>query len=186
MAVLPLVNANDERAKLWERRALNLIRIDGQFPAIARALGRLDSFLRSESVNAVDNFGDAGIPNAYVIEDYLALSQLWIFGAYEMLRSLDDRLRANPNLCSPQIRSKVNRLKWRLARIRIPLAKLEPHDRHKEDEVPRGACVISHARNKGWCWQLNAQTYVWRHDLGEELLSLLDIFPSPWTDVRTD
>lgn len=180
MAVLPLVNPNDERAKLWEARALSLIRIDGQFPAIVRALGRLDSFLRSESGDAVDNFDDAGIPNAYVVEDYLALSQLWIFGAYEMLRSLDDRIRADPGLVAPTICSKVNSLKWRLARIRVPLAKLEPHDRHKGDEVPRGACVVGKARDKGWCWQLNAETYVWRHDLADELLSLLDLFPTPW------
>jgi hypothetical protein len=184
MAVLPLVNPNDELAKLWEKRALNLVRIDGQFPAIVRALGRLDSFLRSESLDAVDDFDKAGIPNAYLIEDYLTLSQLWVFGAYEMLRSLDDRLRTNPNLLPSKIRSKVNSLKWRFARIRVPLGKLEPHDRHKEDKVPRGACVIRSAREKGWCWQLNTKTYIWRHDLADELLSLLDIFPSPWSSPQ--
>jgi hypothetical protein len=44
--MLPLVPANDERAKEWEAKALNLIWIDGRLPEIVRALGRLDSFLR--------------------------------------------------------------------------------------------------------------------------------------------
>jgi hypothetical protein len=81
--MLPLVEWSDERAQLWERKALNTISAGGEFPAIIGALGRLDCFLRRENTRCVDNFATADIPNAYLLEDFLALSQLWVFGAFE-------------------------------------------------------------------------------------------------------
>jgi hypothetical protein len=179
--MLPLVESNDERAKLWEEKSLNLIKVSGQFPAIIRALGRLDSFLRQASRRIVNDLEKSEIPHVSATEDYLALSQLWVFGAYELLRSLDQRLSDDTIDVSAETRAKVIELKVRFARIRVPLAKLEPASRFKAiDEVPRGACVLANAKEKGWCWQLNATTHVWRHDLGDELLSLLDSFPAPW------
>jgi hypothetical protein len=180
--MLPLVESNDERAKLWEQKCLNLIKIGGQFPAIVRALGRLDSFLRKESRSAVGDLEETEFPNLSVIEDYLALSQLWVFGAYELLRSIDQKLSEGDFALPMTTSAKVKEMKMRFARIRVPLAKLEPANRFRlVDEVPKGACVVSSAKEKGWCWQLNANTYVWRHDLGDELLSLLDLFPAPWS-----
>jgi len=123
--MLPLVPANDERAKEWEAKALNLIWIDGRLPAIVRALGRLDSFLRSEDRKTIED-ADNDIPNFNIIEDYLALSQLWIFGAYELLRSLDQKLKKGISNISADACKNAHDLKLRFARIRMPLAKFEP------------------------------------------------------------
>jgi hypothetical protein len=177
--MLPLVPANDERAKEWEAKALDLIWIDGCLPAIVRALGRLDSFLRSEDRKTIED-ADNDIPSFNIIEDYLALSQLWIFGAYELPRSLDQKLKKGiPNISADACKN-AHDLKLRFARIRMPLAKFEPARSFEcIDEVPKGAAVLANARTKGWSWQLNSKTYVWRHDLANELLSLLDLFPNP-------
>jgi len=178
--MLPLVSANDQRAREWENKSLNLIWIDGRLPAVVRALGRLDSFLRREDRKAVEDSDCDDIPNLNLIEDYLTLSQLWIFGAYELLRSLDQKLKTGIPNTSANACKRTHDLKLRLARIRMPLAKLEPASSFRHtDEVPKGAGVLANAKEKGWFWQLNSTTYIWRHDLANELLSLLDLFPNP-------
>jgi hypothetical protein len=178
--MLPLVSANDQRAREWENKSLNLIWIDGRLPAVVRALGRLDSFLRREDRKAVEDSDCDDIPNFNLIEDYLTLSQLWIFGAFELLRSLDQKLKTEIPNTSANACKRTHDLKLRFARIRMPLAKLEPASsvRHT-DEVPKGAGVLANAKEKGWFWQLNSTTYIWRRDLANELLSLLDLFPNP-------
>ncbi len=99
--------------------------IDGRLPAIVRALGRLDSFLRSEDRKTIED-ADNDIPNFNIIEDYLALSQLWIFGAYELLRSLDQKLKKGIPKIPADACKNAHDLKLRFARIRMPLAKFEP------------------------------------------------------------
>ena len=104
-----------------------------------------------------------------------------------MLRSLEKRIRPPSETVSAEVWKRVKSFKARMARIRAPLAKLTPTTGFAHvDEVPRGACVVNNAKDKGWCWQLNATTYVWRHDLGDELLWLLDGFPNPWAEKRND
>lgn len=178
--MLPLVPPNDERAKQWNEKALNLIWVHGQLPAVVRALGRLDSFLRREDRKQLVQVRGEKFTSFAIVEDYLALSQLWVFGAYELLRSLDQKLgRGVPNISTEACR-RVHDLKLQFARIRAPLAKLEPANSFRHtDELPKGACIVGNAQEKGWCWQLNASTFVWRHDLANDLLLLLDLFPNP-------
>jgi hypothetical protein len=180
--MLPLVPPNDERAKEWEIKSLNLISVDGRFPAIVRALGRLDSFLRHEDCRAIEDADDQDVPNFNIIEDYLTLSQLWVFGAYELLRTLCETLKAGVPSISADARERTYQLQQKFARIRMPLAKLEPANNSKGlDELPKGVGVLAKAKEKGWFWQLNNTTYVWRRDLGDELLALLDLFPAPFS-----
>ena len=178
---LPLVEYDDKRLIKWDTKSLNLISVDGKFPGIVRGLGRLDCYLRIQDELIIQTFGKKDLyPNLSALEDFLTLSQLWVFGAYEFLRSLQQYLEAKKDLVDENKFEAVRDMKIKFERIRIPLAKLEPAKRFSNsDDVPKGALVLSNARDKGWCWKLNEEQYVWRKELGEDLLCFLDLFPTP-------
>src|SRR5438046_496580 len=124
---LPLVEQDDLRLKEWETASSGLARIGGHFPFVMIGLARLDCFLRKIDHEIVEeSFGPCGQPDSIVLEDFLTLSKLWVFGAYEFLRSLDEHLGKNCTPIRKTVPSAVNEAKKRFARIRVPLAKFQP------------------------------------------------------------
>lgn len=180
MTTLPLIHHDSPLFRRWEKASYRLIDVGGYYQGRISGLGRLDSFLRDEDEARRRDFRESGIPNGHALDDFLLLSQLWVFGVYEMLRTLDEQLRADPRPWSPVDCGAVTAMKQKYERIRVPLAKLEPARRFKaSDEVPIGACVLGKHEQKGWCWKIGPDKYIWRIDLAEELLAMVEALPLP-------
>src|SRR6185503_20748947 len=117
---------DNKRLDRWLAGSKRVQPLDAWLGFVTANLGRLDCSLidldrRVE--NEREPLGKVGY--SYSTTDTLALSYLWVLGAYELVRVLDQRVREGDSFCSkhfPAIRS----IKHEFERIRIPLAKLEP------------------------------------------------------------
>lgn len=56
---------------------------------------------------------------------HLTLSKLWIFGAYELIRLIDEMTTKKKDLVSQKTKLKIKKTKREFEKIRIPLTKLE-------------------------------------------------------------
>lgn len=165
---------DDARETLLERRwtvgAFKLAPVDVRFRESLVGLGRLDVSLRALApewhhwLTGMQSCGNAGPLN-----DYQTLSALWVFGAYEAIRTLSRRLGQK----APQSDHLKTLLKS-LTRIRIPLAKFEAANGSRHSD--RGSPQNLFQRTRGAAWVLNDQTTVYREDLAEEILATLDQF----------
>jgi len=101
--------------------------------------------------------------------DYFTISVLWIFGVYEVVRTLHQRLK-NRNFQNSKLCSRINHLKLKLARVRIPLAKLErPHS------SPSDAGIAQHGTHfeKGIGWAVAPNCFITRRELADDFLEVL-------------
>lgn len=98
------------------------------------------------------------------------MSYLWVLGAYELVRTIDDLFRKNPGFVCPDVKKETERVKQLFARLRVPLVKLQPAHSHKSTDfsVPTPAV-------QGWrgaAWEIAPEPFVARRDLSDALLSL--------------
>lgn len=104
-------------------------------------------------------------------------SQLWVLGAYEVVRFVKANLGS-----LGQTRGTLeewSRLKRQYERVRIPLAKFQRAGTAPDDDLGIAFPAIPGTRGAGWL--LNERTVVWRDDLADELRAALRVLP----DVRT-
>lgn len=104
------------------------------------------------------------------LSERLTLSYLWGLGAYEILRTLDQRTReASAGMRSP-LAERITTTKHLFERVRIPLAKYEASRRNPTDS-PIAYPVISTVH--GVAWQVADDTFISRRQLADTFLSLL-------------
>lgn len=98
-------------------------------------------------------------------------SYLWVLGAYEAIRTLDQRFR---DLGSSALgrRGATKTLKHRFERLRVPLAKLEPSNRHKATDYAFPRPGIDDER--GIAWEVSIGVVISRSQLSDEFLAILE------------
>ncbi len=168
--MLPHLESFSNRELRWRCGATKLgTQVASGFGDV-RALGRLDCSLRKAVQDVFDTLDEAtpGTEGGGMT-DYLYLSKLWVLGAYEAARSLDEWLAPEH-----QCKERVKKLKRSLERVRMPLAKLEAAERFPGDKVS-GTMVGS--REEGFAWEVADGVVVGRNELADEFLSVLDCFP---------
>jgi len=99
------------------------------------------------------------------------LSRLWVLGAYELVRTVEEYLRANRGNSTHPAHTAAFALKQQFERLRIPLAKHQPARRHPGDWPiaypeygPRGAVG----------WRVHQHVFIERRELADALLNFLD------------
>jgi len=108
--------------------------------------------------------------------EHLTLSYLWVLGAYELLRTLDQRTKGASSGASSQIAERITATKRCFARLRIPLAKFEPS---KENPTDSPIAYPANDPTHGIGWVIGENTFVSRRQLADEFLSLM-------TDLRSE
>jgi hypothetical protein len=98
----------------------------------------------------------------------VAMAVLWVFGAYEVIRTLDESLGTGQRQLPKSIRNRVTSLKNRFARVRMPLAKLQPEYRHP-NEYSIAPVVVRQSIG----WRIADRYTVSRRSLSDALLGLL-------------
>lgn len=77
---------------------------------------------------------------------HLTTSYLWVLGAYEIIRNLHSKIS------DPELSDKFKKLKHKISRLRMPLAKLEAANQNKND-YPFAWPGLQ--QELGVCWQIN-------------------------------
>jgi hypothetical protein len=140
---------------------------------VLQGLGRLDCQLISEDLRFVQLPPKAQntINESARLTDRFTLSYLWVLGAYELVRTLDQRCDAHISVLGEKLTQRVRGLKHEIARLRIPLAKLEPAMNYPTDSP---IAYPAFSQDFGVAWQLAPDTFVSRRELSDAFLQLAE------------
>lgn len=128
-------------------------------PAV-QSLGKLDVVLSEQSNRLVQRFPAEGETMEFSLEmnDHMTLAYLWVLGAYEILRSIAQRLSTQPQ--------RFKEAKASFERIRIPLAKYEPAKKHASTDSAVAYPIFHFQHGVGW--QVNQSTVFTRSELSRD------------------
>ncbi len=150
--------------------------IDAVLPGAAtiiQGLGKLDAKLVCEDANFRDLPQEqrASLEQSLILTERFTLSYLWVLGAYEVTRATWDRVDKKPERLPKRFTKRLASLKREFARLRMPLAKLEPANAHPNDlAIARPAMH----RELGISWRVASRTFIPRRKLSDKLLALLE------------
>lgn len=168
-----------ERFNRWVRASHGLALIHQHLEVTAQGLGRLDTRLVTETPRCINVFHQhlttASLdhePTAF-FNDHILFSYLWVLGAYELARSVNQRCREEPALFSIEFSGAIKSTKIDFERIRVPLAKLEPARRHHVTDSAIAWPAVH--KELGVGWRVSKDIYVSRRQLADDLLSALAI-----------
>jgi hypothetical protein len=165
----------------WCTVSQGLHRVELHMVVTVQTLGRLDASLVEQQtrftspVSEPPPTDDDMLEEDEAFQDHLLFSYLWVLGAYELVRALDQRCRADPGLLGEAIGQHVRALKQRFTRIRVPLAKFEPAHAHRETDFHIAWPNLQ--PNVGVGWRVAPDTVVSRKELADELLAVLAQIP---------
>lgn len=175
---------NSSRYKDWIAVAQNFSIFLGQEAEIQlQGLGRLDLELIWADANAA-MLGQSKDPlEATLWSDMsyrLTLSRLWVLGAYELVRILNEGQRLQP--LEGEARQNVARVKSNFDRIRMPLAKLEAAKKHRGTDFSVAHPIVH--RSEGIGWLLSPDNFMTRRMLADSVIGLATVLatPSVWPD----
>lgn len=158
-----------ERNTRWVNASHKLATFDQFIVVTAQGLGKLDSKLLKEDEMLVQQnttsspYGD--------MSDHITMSYLWVLGAYEIIRSLEQRAREESDFLPEQTES-LQQLKWRFERLRIPLAKFEAAKKHSDTDSHIAYPGVN--TELGIAWQVSQDTWITRRELSDSMLELFE------------
>jgi len=140
--------------------------------ALVEGMGRVEARLRFDDARFI------AIPTKTTLEpdeyfwlvEHVTVSRLWVLGAYEVARTLSQRVREKPSLVNARMRGRIDSTKKYLERLRIPLAKFEPAKRHAGTDFAEAKLAV-HPR-LGVAWKVAKRTVVPRQKVADRLLKL--------------
>ncbi len=161
---------NYERYEKWVKCSIGWLSIepDGILTTRLQGLGIIDAELYD--VNKFDI--EKPLDNDLLAFDHINIkSYLWVLGVYEFFRTVHQRFRENPELSNEKTIEIITTTKRELARIRVPLAKLEPSNKYKKIDyaVPKLG-----ASDTQIGWEINPTEIVWYRDLSDLAISTLN------------
>lgn len=165
----------NDRQYEWMNRSFAFMNIEMLLLGEVQALGELD-------IELIEEFPKIKL-NSRLEEDlrkrrrYLLLSKLWVLGAYELIRFLND-INKKRNSLSENTKLKLNEVLTTFTKVRVPLAKFQKAG--KDKTLYDGVADSFIDSNKGVGWKVYSHTKTelkketfYRKDLGDLLLDLL-------------
>lgn len=150
--------------------------VDTLEPGLAvfiQGLGKIDAQLVFEDMifKAMPAEKRGAFEEAIKLTDRFTMSQLWVLGAYEIVRTLSQRAKEKPKAITKRLASRIHSAKRAFERLRIPLAKLEPANRHKKTDFPIARPALH--KEQGISWRVAQRAFVPRRKLSDSLYTLL-------------
>jgi hypothetical protein len=140
-----------------------------------QGLGRLDAqIIDKDRARLIARNGEhpSGLLNEPVeLSERLTLSYLWVLGAYEVVRALDQRFRESTNV-EARVHSDSCELRRKFERVRMPLAKFEAAKRHKDTDSHVAFPALN--ERHGIAWQVAEGEFIARAELSDLLLAFLE------------
>ena len=161
---------NYERYEEWVKCSIGWISVEpeGTLMTKLQGLGIIDAELYD--INKLDIHHE--LNNGLTVFDHVNIkSYLWVLGVYEFFRMFDQKLRENPKLADNRATELINKAKKELARVRVPLAKMEPANKYKNTDfaVPKLG-----ADNIQLGWNINENEVIWYRDLSNLAITALN------------
>lgn len=164
-----------ERYSRWVLASHAVCELEPFMVVALQGLGRLDSQLtaKEREMAAARKLGHDGptIQGSVDLTELVTLSYLWVLGAYEVVRSLNQRFK---DLSDLKLRWHLEslQLKRSFERVRVPLAKFEAAKRYKttDSHVAFPALTEEH----GIAWRVSADQFTVRGHLSDLLLTFLE------------
>jgi len=166
---------NNERESEWMNSSFTFMGVEMLLLGEVQALGELDVELIEElhKIKASSKLEE----DLKIKRRYLLLSKLWILGAYELIRFLND-IDKKRNSLSENTKLKLNEVLTTFTKVRVPLAKFQKAG--KDKTLYDGLADSFIDSNKGVGWKIYSHTKTglkeetfYRNDLGDSLLDLL-------------
>jgi hypothetical protein len=164
----------EERFDRWIKVSIGLARFDKYLVSLMQDMGHLDAQLCGadaeivkagpEQLNSIFGFDS--------IQYHRTQSYLWVLGAYEILRTLAQRVSEEQSDDPPNVLERIKRARDRFARVRVPMAKLEPAGRHRKTDNHIAYPGLDF--KYGIAWQLNDDVVISRQELSDEFLEALE------------
>jgi hypothetical protein len=164
---------HEKRFICWVNTSQTLKRVEPFMVPLVQGLGRLDVhlILEDKRFSELQQKDQNSIDEAIKLTDRVTYSYLWVLGAYELVRALDQRCRENPSLLSSQMNKRISKAKHHFERLRIPLAKMEPSRRHRDTDASIAYPAIH--EELGISWRVSKDVFISRRELSDVLLALL-------------
>jgi hypothetical protein len=162
------------RQSRWLKASTAALLIKPEIHGIVRMLGKIDVKLHEEDIRYCALPSDISSITSDQwnnMHDSIALSHLWILGAYELVRTLNQTL-ATATTSSKEVTDKCLRLKHEFERIRMPLAKLETPKHHHQTDY--GVAYAAFDKTYGQGWMVSENDFITRDQLGRGLLEFLE------------
>ena len=159
----------NNRLSRWQSTLIVVDKIDNNISIIVNQLAKLDSKL----VNWSKRHGPKSKIDKEILDDfeeYLTISYLWVLGAYEIIRTIHQACIKN-NIFPQETLKEIKDTKDYFARLRMPLAKLEPEKYHKHTDH---SIAFPHNTQKGIGWLLGKGLCITRIALSDKFLELLE------------
>lgn len=155
----------------WISASVNIACIERFMIPLVQGIGRQDLILRNSDGQIIERLkqGLPDIETALKITEQSTLSYMWVLAAYELLRTVNQRLVE----ASSQYEETVRSAKHQFERLRVPLAKMEPARRFPDDS---SIAFPTLSRESGFSWVLGAGVVISRADLSMLLLTTLEGF----------
>jgi hypothetical protein len=163
------------RYNRWKRASFALLQVEPFLTQTLQQLGRIDASLYQKDIRfrEIRTREDAGPGEWDDLVESTTLAYLWVLGAYEVVRTIDQRCR-ELRLQSIAQCSSSSIVKHSFERVRIPLAKLEPANRHKASDTGFAYPTLNSTHGIGW--KVADEVVISRGALSSELLEFLESF----------
>ena len=171
---LRMGNFDDEQNRRWVKASLGLRRIEEFMIPTAQGLGLLDCKLTPEDdrFERLSQEERETAQESVMLTERFMLSSLWVMGAYELVRTIDQRAREGDVFVVDKVTECVKVLKRELERIRMPLAKMETARRFEGDYPTPELYVMP---GYGVAWRVSDEALFSRRKLSNGLLELLEL-----------
>ena len=150
--------------------------VDELEPGLAvfiQGLGKIDAKLVHDdsAFRELPPEGRGTFEESLRLTDRFTLSQLWVLGAYEATRTIDERVRKAPWILTKRLAQRILSTKKAFARVRMPLAMFEPAGAHRRTDFSVARPAMH--QELGISWKVAKRILVPRRHLSDKLLALL-------------
>lgn len=155
----------------WNRASWSLAGIFPPILLVVQGLGAHDVMLRLID-SSIEPFAKLQKDSPGLdLNAHLTQSYLWVLGVYEITRTIAQHGEEDVTLFSDTDLAKVRELKNAFARIRVPLAKLEPARKHRDTDYSFPWPAFGPGR--GTEWAVSPTVIIFRSQLAD---AFLDVF----------
>ncbi|KVF67065.1 hypothetical protein WJ15_05125 [Burkholderia cepacia] len=157
-----------ERLAQWGIPMILVQNVNKWMYEVLKGLARLDAKLVEEDrwVARLPEHSQRTVEDYDRLNDHFTMSQLWVMGAYELIRTFRQQLDKNEH---PQL-AMYRALVANFAKVRVPLAKLEAAKKFKGGHsIARPGFAVG----KGVGWVVSDDEFIRREELADELIHCL-------------
>lgn len=155
----------------WVRLSHRTARFEAFMVVAVQGLGKLDAKLMAQDAAylSLSDKQREEIDVSLELTDRFTDSYLWVLGAYEIIRAMDQRCRTDNSLAGNT--APLRDAKHFFERVRVPLAKFEAAHRYRDTDST--VAYPSLKRDHGIAWQVSKDVFISRWELSECFLDLL-------------